>query len=341
MNRRALALAAALVAVASLAIAAPNPERIRDAELLIYTYDSFVAEWGTGPKVIPKFEARYGVKVETVSAGDAGQVLSRLMLEKDAPRADVVIGLDNNLLARAVEAGVLAPYKPAAADRLPKEAVFDPTFHLTPFDYGYFAFVVDTQKLSDPPRSLEDLTDPRFRGKILLEDPRTSSPGLGFLLWTIASYGDRYLDYWKRLSPNVLTIAEGWDAAYGMFTAGEAPLVLSYTTSPAYHVEAEKTMRYQAAMFADGHYGQVEGLGVVRGARHADLARKFVEFALSDDFQKEIPLTNWMYPVIQASPLPDSYKYAPQPARPLALDARAIAAGQQKWLSDWARQMNK
>jgi thiamine transport system substrate-binding protein len=341
MSTRFFLLVAALAAASGVAQAASVPEREKEADLVIYTYDSFVAEWGPGPKVIPAFEARHGVRVEIVSAGDAGQVLSRAILEKDSPRADVLIGLDNNMLARALEAGVLQPYRPAAADRLPREAAFDPSFHLTPYDYGYFSFVVDTQKLSDPPRSLEDLTDPRFRRKILLEDPRTSSPGLGFLLWTIAAYGDRWLDYWQRLSPNILTIAEGWDAAYGMFTAGEAPLVLSYTTSPAYHAEYEKTTRYQAALFPEGHYAQVEGLGITRGARHLELARRFVDFALSDEFQREIPLTNWMYPVIPATRLPDSYRHAPQPPRFLALDAAAIAANQERWLTAWARQMSR
>jgi thiamine transport system substrate-binding protein len=117
--------------------------------------------------------------------------------------------------------------------------------------------------------------------------------------------------------------------------------VLSYTTSPAYHVENEKTMRYQAALFPDGHYQQVEGLGVVRGARHADLARKFVDFALTEAFQKAIPLTNWMYPVTPQVALPDSYKYAPRPARTLSLDAAAIAANQERWIGAWARQVGK
>ncbi len=341
MNWRTPLLIAAFAAAAGILSASPNPERDKDPDLVIYTYDSFVAEWGPAPKVIPQFEAKYGVRVQTVSAGDAGQVLSRLILEKDSPRADVVVGLDNNLLARAADAGVLQPYRPAGADKLPPEAVFDPGFRLTPFDYGYFAFVIDTQKLADPPRSLEDLTDPRFRKKIILEDPRTSSPGLGFLLWTVAAYGDRWLDYWQRLSPNILTIAEGWDAAYGMFTSGEAPLVLSYTTSPAYHVENEKTTRYQAAMFPEGHYAQIEGLGVVAGAKHADLARKFVDFALSEAFQKAIPLTNWMYPVIPTTALPDSYRYAPKPQRPLSLDAKTVADNEQRWLAAWARQMGK
>ena len=341
MGKRLLLLIAALAFLAGALTAAPNPDREKEPDLVVYTYDSFVAEWGPAPKVIPQFEAKYGVKVQMVSAGDAGQVLSRVILEKDSPRADLVVGLDNNLLARAQAAGVLQAYRPSGAERLAPEVVFDKGFELTPFDYGYFAFVVDTQKLTDPPRSLEDLTDARFRKKILLEDPRTSSPGLGFLLWTIAAYGEKYLDYWQRLAPNILTIAEGWDAAYGMFTAGEAPLVLSYTTSPAYHVEAEKTTRYQAAMFPEGHYAQVEGLGVVRNARHADLARKFVDFALSEAFQKEIPLTNWMYPVIPATTLPESYKYAPRPERSLALDAGTIAANQQRWITAWARQMGK
>ena len=342
MRGRLSLIAAAMAVACSLgAQAAGAPERAREPDLVIYTYDSFVSEWGPAGQVVPPFEAEHGVTVKIVSVGDAGQVLNRLILEKGAPRADVAIGLDNNMLARARAEGVLEPYRPPAAGSLPPEAVFDPTFHLTPYDYGYFAFIVDTQALTDPPDSLEELTDPRFREKIILQDPRTSSPGLGFLLWTVAVYGDGYVDYWKRLAPNILTITEGWDAAYGMFTAGEAPLVLSYTTSPAYHAEHENTTRYQALVFPEGNYLQVEGIGVVRGTGAPALARAFVDYALSKTFQDAIPLTNWMYPVSPAARIPDSFRHAPKPSTTLNLDADLVAGGQERWIAGWLRAVGR
>ncbi|HUV06435.1 MAG TPA: thiamine ABC transporter substrate-binding protein, partial [Spirochaetia bacterium] len=269
----------------------PSAEREKEAGLVVYAYDSFVSEWGPAGKVIPKFEAKYGIKVRVLSVGDAGQVLNRAILEKDSPKADIILGIDNNMLSRALEEQILQPYRSPNLSLIPEELIFDKSYHVTPFDYGYFAIVYDSQSLPNPPRSLEELTDSRFKKKIILQDPRTSSPGLGFLLWTITVYGDRYLEYWKRLQPSILTITEGWDSAYGMFTNGEAPMVMSYTTSPAYHVEFEQTKRYLALIFEEGNYRQVEGMGILKGARNRDAARKFIDFILTEDFQMEIPLT--------------------------------------------------
>jgi thiamine transport system substrate-binding protein len=212
---------------------------------------------------------------------------------------------------------------------------------VTPFDYGYFAFVYDSDSLSNPPASLEEITDPRFRKRIIIQDPRTSSPGLGFLLWTIAVYGEEYLEYWKRLEPNLLTITDGWDTAYGMFTSGEAPMVLSYTTSPAYHVEYEQTERYQALMFKEGHYLQIEGMGILKGAPHPELARRFIDFILTADFQSEIPLTNWMYPVDPDAATPDSFRFAPKPERSLQLPAEEIRKHRDRWINAWVKQVSR
>jgi thiamine transport system substrate-binding protein len=320
------------------AFGAPAAE---EQELVIYAYDSFVAEWGPAPKVIPIFEQKYGVKVTVLSVGDAGQVLNRAILEKEDPQADILVGIDNNLLARALEEEVLQPYRSPQLGVVPERLRFDASSSVTPFDYGYFAFVYDSEKLSDPPASLEELTAPRFRKKVIVEDPRTSSPGLGLLLWTVAVYGEGYLDYWSRLKPNLLTITDGWDSAYGLFTSGEAPLVLSYTTSPAYHVEVENTERYRALIFGEGNYLQIEGMGIVRGARHPELARKFIDFTLSPEFQAEIPLTNWMYPVNPAVKTPDSFRFAPQPQRPLSLDAAEIRRNQERWISEWVKLVSR
>jgi len=264
------------------------PVMAQEPDLVIYAYDSFVSEWGPAPRVIPKFEKLYNVKVQVISAGDAGQVLNRAILEKNNPGADIALGIDNNLLAKAIDSGILEPYKSKNIKLIPDELIFDKTYHVTPFDYGYFAIVYDSVKLNDIPKNFEELTRPQYKNKLILEDPRTSSPGLGFLLWTVSVYGEKYIDYWKRLKPNILTITEGWDTAYGLFTSGETPMVLSYTTSPAYHVEYENTTRYRAIIFNEGNYLQIEGMGIIKGAKNRLMAQKFIDFMLTEDLHRSL-----------------------------------------------------
>ena len=308
-----------------------------EARLIIYAYDSFVSEWGPAGQIEPAFEAETGIDVEFRSVGDAGQVVSRAILEKDNPRADIILGVDNNLLSRALEADILEPYTPNNIDLVPGELRFDPSDRVIPFDYGFFSIIYDSLKIADPPASLEDLTEERFRKKLIIMDPRTSSPGLGFLLWTVKVFGDGYAEYWERLKPSILTVTDGWDSGYGLFTAGEAPMVLSYTTSPAYHVEFEETERYKAALFDGGHYLQVEGMGILKGAPHRKEAERFIEFMLTDAFQKVIPLTNFMFPVNQQTELPDSFTFAPQPGIELILGTEEIRKKQEIWIAEWTR----
>lgn len=305
-----------------------------EGPLVIYTYDSFVSEWGPGPQVIPKFEEVYGIAVDIRSVGDAGQVLSRAILEKDDPVADILIGIDNNLLPEAIEAGVLEPYRSPGIESIDESLIVDPTFHITPFDYGYFTIIYDSERIDTPPESLEDLTAEAFADSLILMDPRTSTPGLGFVLWTRAVYGAEVTDYWERLQSSVLTITDGWDSGYGLFTSGEAPLVLSYTTSPAYHVEFEDTTRYRAARFEEGLYRQIEGVGITAGTERRAAAEDFVDFVLSEQFQSEIPLTNWMYPVADV-PLPDSFEYAPKPSATVDFDPASVDGGVDAIIEDW------
>lgn len=312
-----------------------------DNKLVIYTYDSFASEWGLAPKVIPAFEAKTGIKVELVSVGSSGQVLQRAMLEKGVPKADVLIGIDNNLLAKAKKAGVLSPYRPEGIERVPEALRFDPDFQVTPFDYGYFAMIYDSQRVPNPPKSLEDLTLPRFKKSVILMDPRTSGPGLGFLLWTVSAYGDGFANYWKRLGPSILTIADSWSSGYGLFTSGEAPIVLSYSSSPVYHVAFEKSDRYKAARFKAGHYMQIEGAGIVKGAPHRKAAEAFMDFMLADAFQKEIPLTNIMFPVNSTIALPASFSHAVKPAKTLQLPPALIMEKSEGWISTWVDTVSK
>ena len=165
-------------------------------------------------------------------------------------------------------------------------------------------------------------------------DPRTSSPGLGFLMWTVKCKGEGYKEYWKKLMPNVLTVSSSWSSGYGLFTSGEAPMVTSYTTSPAYHVEYDKDEHIKTVLFEEGNYMQTEGMGILKDAPHMDAAKKFMDFVLTEDFQNELALTNWMYPVIETK-LPDSYKSAPVSDRPLLLKADEIDKNLDSWLNGW------
>jgi thiamine transport system substrate-binding protein len=288
----------------------------KSADLVIWTYDSFNSEWGPGPDVSKVFEEKTGIKITWISHGDAGGIVSRLIQEGDNSNADIILGLDQNLALRILDSGLLEAYRPKGADKILRELVLDTDFRITPFDYSYFAIVYDSEKTANPPQSLEDLTSPQFKQSLILIDPRTSSPGLGFFAWVKNVYGADWQDYWRRLQPSILTVAEGWSSAYGLFTRGEAPLVLSYTTSPGYHLEYEETERYKTAIFTDGHVMQIEAAGLLKSAKNKDNAKTFLDFMISPDFQNIIPLTNWMYTVIDI-PLPDSFRVNPKSDKPL------------------------
>lgn len=309
-------------------------------DLVVYTYDSFNTEWGPGPVVFKAFEEHCSCTVQVIAPGDSGSVLSRTILEKANPKADVLLGVNDSELAKSFRYDLWEPYRSPNLDRVPEELRLDSEHRVTPFDYGYIAFVYDSERLSSPPKNLADLTDSRFEGKVVIESPKTSSPGLSMLHWTIAVYGeDGYLDYWDRLRPNLLTITDGWSSAYGMFTKGEVPIVLSYVTSPAYHLEYEQTERYKALDFPEGMFRQVEFAGILKGAKNLERAQEFIDFMLTSDFQDVIPLTNWMYPVAPEKALPDSYQAAVRPGKTLTLSPEKIELNNERWLRNWSRTM--
>jgi thiamine transport system substrate-binding protein len=285
-----------------------------EKDLAIWTYDSFVSEWGPGQQIAGAFAEQYAIRVNWENSGDAGALLARLLLEGRDAKADIILGLDQNLMPRALRSDLFESYKPHGVENISPELIVDTGYKLIPFDYSCFAIIIDTEKIKTPPGSLEDLTSPAYKNALILMDPRTSSPGLGFLGWTIDAYKDAWPAYWERLRPSILTVAPGWDTGYGLFTRGEAPLVLSYTTSPGYHLEYEGTGRYRAAIFADGHPVQIELAGLLKAAPHKENAKLFLDFMLSAGFQDAIPLTNWMYPVIDI-PLPASYDINIKPSK--------------------------
>ena len=311
------------------------PGTDKSGELIIWTYDSFDSEWGPGPQVSRAFKEKTGIQITWVSHGDSGEIASRLIHEGDKSGADIILGLDQNLSGRVINSGLLEAYRPAGAEQIFPELIIDTEFRLIPMDYSFFAIVYDSEKLSSPPRSLEDLTNSIYKDSLILIDPRTSSVGLGFFGWVKDVYGFQWHDYWKRLQPSILTIAEGWSSAYGLFTKGEAPMVLSYTTSPAYHLEYEQTERYKAAIFSDGHPLQIEAAGLLSDAANKDNAKIFLDYMLSPDFQTILPLGNWMYPVTDI-PLPPSFRVNPKSDKPLLVGS--ISEGE---LNEWAALMLK
>jgi thiamine transport system substrate-binding protein len=302
--------------------------------LTVYTYDSFVAEWGPGPKVKEAFEKTCDCTIEWVAPGDAVAMLNRLKLEGKNTKADVVLGLDTNLTTEAVKTGLFAKHGMDVAQAKTPTPWTDDYF--MPFDYGYFAVVYDSQTLKDPPTSLDELVNGDPTQKIILQDPRSSTPGLGFLLWMKQVYGDKAAEAWKKLSPRILTVAPGWSEAYALFTKGEAPMVLSYTTSPAYHVIAEGTERYKAASFAEGHYMQVEVGGIVEGSQNKELAQKFLSFMMQPGFQDQIPTNNWMLPAgTTSAPLPPAFDQLVKPSKTLLYSPDEVHQNRRAWIDEW------
>ncbi len=279
-------------------------------ELTVWTYDSFISEWGPAAQIAELFTKIYGIKVHFVSKGDGGALLSALLEATKTPNADVVIGLDNNQLEKALSSGLFAPLQLKNSGQIQKNLLIDPSNRLIPFDYGQFAFIWDSWSGIEPPTSLADLTNPKYRKKIIIMDPRTSTPGLGFLAWTEAVYGNGWKDYWKHLAPSILAMTPSWDTGYGLFTKGEAPLVLSYSTSPAYHKAYENTERYKSLQFKEGHPVQIELAGVLASSRNRESAQKFIDFLISSECQSFLPETQWMFPVNGATKLPPSFSVA-------------------------------
>ncbi|SSC64989.1 thiamine ABC transporter substrate binding subunit [Ciceribacter selenitireducens] len=328
---RGLAALFALSLSASMADAA-------DKTLTIYTYESFVSEWGPGPKVKEAFEKTCDCTVDFVGVADGVALLTRLKLEGESTKADLVLGLDTNLVAEAKATGQFEPHGiDVSAVKVPG-GFSDDVF--VPYDYGHFAVVYDTEAMKTPPKSLKELVEGDAKDKIVIEDPRTSTPGLGLLLWVKSVYGDEADEAWAKLKARVLTVTPGWSEAYGLFTKGEAPMVLSYTTSPAYHMVAEETERYQAAAFEEGHYIQIEVAGILRTAPQKELARQFMAFMVSPGFQDTIPTNNWMMPAAATSePLPDAFGKLVAPEKTFLMSPDEVATHRKAWIDEWLAAM--
>lgn len=311
-------------------------------EITVYSYDAFCGDWGPGQKIVDSFKEKTGISVNLVSAGDAIEMLTKVELEKSNPMADVVIGISDDMAMKAYNSNLFESYDSPVLVDIPDFLKFDDQNRLLPFDYGNFAFVYDTKRLDkeDIPKSLNDLTDPKYKDKIILIDPRTSSVGLGLLIWTREVFGDNYLSWWDQMRDNALTITEGWSSSYGMFTSGEAPITLSYTTSPVYHVMYEDSTRYQTIIFEDGHSATIEGVGLLKSSEKKELAKQFIDFLLSEG-QLDIATANSMYPTNSKTQLPSAFDWAPKPEVTLSLEASDIEDNLDTWLNEWTKVMSK
>jgi thiamine transport system substrate-binding protein len=304
-------------------------------ELTVYTYDSFVSDWGPGPQIEQAFEAICDCDLKLVGVEDGAALLARIRLEGAHTDADIMLGIDTNLMAMARETGLFAPHGVTAEFDLPV-AWDDPVF--LPYDWGYFAFVHNAELAV--PENFRALAASDI--KIIIQDPRSSTPGLGLLMWVKAAYGDEAPTIWEGLSDNIVTVTKGWSEAYGLFLEGEADMVLSYTTSPAYHLIAESDDSKAAAAFDEGHYMQVEVAAKLASSDEPELAAQFLEFIVSDAFQSVIPTTNWMYPVVTPKAgLPAGFNTLVQPQKSLLLSADEAAALRNEALDEWLTALSR
>ncbi len=315
--------------------------------LRVMTHDSF----SVSEEVIAQFEAEHHVRVQFLQAGDAGTMLSQAILSRNNPQADVLYGVDNTFLSRALEADLFIPYRPVALDKVPSELQLDPQNRVVPVDYGdvclnYDRAYFETHHLPVP-NDLADLTQPIYKGLLVVENPASSSPGLAFLITTIERFGeDGYLDFWRALVDNDLRVVDGWETAYytefsgGAYSEGQRPLVVSYATSPAaevYFSEGKLTEPPTGAIVAPQTcFRQIEFAGILRGTKEEALARAFIDFLLGEAFQKDIPLQMWVYPARSDLPLPRLFTdFALQAEAPVSVPYTQIESHREQWIRAW------
>ena len=307
-------------------------------KLVVYTYESFVSDWGPGPKIEEEFEKICNCDLEFVGIDSSIGILGRVKLEGDETNADIILGLDTNLITAAKNTNLLERHKVQTSDLNLPMSWSDEFF--IPFDWGYFSFIYNSESLKEPPKSFDEIASAENSLKIIIQDPRTSTPGLGLVLWVKSVFNEQAKGIWEKLSPKIVTVTKGWSEAYGLFLEGEADMVLSYTTSPAYHIMAEDEKKYKAAIFDDGHYLQVEVAAITKKGSKSKLSFDFMNFILSEKFQSVIPTTNWMFPVTNIK-LPDTFENLNKPSKALLMNSDDIENNRKKWISEWRRALVK
>lgn len=334
-----------LAACAPTSTATPLATEPPAETLTVMTHDSFAVS----EDVVKAFEDANHAKVTFLQSGDAGAVLNKAILTKDAPLADVLFGVDNTFLSRALEADIFDPYPSSALESVPAEFKLDPSNRALPVDYGDVCINYDKAYFAERnlpvPQSLDDLTKAGYGGLLVTENPATSSTGLAFLLATVAHYGDGFTNYWRALKQNGLVVVDGWETAYytnfsGSSGHGPQPMVVSYASSPAAEVVfAEKPLDEAptaSILGPDTCFRQIEFVGILKGTQHRSLAEKFVDFMLSKQFQEDMPLQMFVYPVNPSATIPEAFtKYAQIPDQTTTLDPAIIAEKRDAWIQAW------
>ncbi len=342
MHLRTWLLALGLLATLLLAACGGAAE---SATVRLMTHDSF----DVSAEVLAAFQAQTGITVEVFKAGDGGEALNKAILSKDAPLADVFYGVDNTFLQRALDNDIFLPYRSPALADVPAALQLDPEGRALPVNYGDVCLNYDVAWFAErglpPPADLAALADPAYANLTVVENPATSTPGLAFLLTTVAAYGeDGYLDYWRQLADNGVLVANGWEEAYYTdFSAasdGDRPIVVSYASSPVaevYFAETPPASAPTAAVVADGTcFRQIEFVGILRGTEAEDAARQLVDFMLSKQFQEDLPLKMFVYPANATAVLPEVFaQHSHTPAAPVQMDAARIAANREAWIQAW------
>ncbi len=324
-------------------LATPAAAGAQEREITLITHDSFAVS----EEVLAEFFEESGVTVEILRAGDAGSMLNQAIITKDNPLADVLFGVDNTFLSRALDAGIFEPYESPLLDRVPAGLRVDPEHRVTPIDFGDVCLNWDRGALGaeEVPERLIDLTEPEYRGMLVVENPATSSPGLAFLLATIATFGEEgdytWQDYWADLRDNDVLVTSGWEEAY--YTAftpygGDRPLVVSYASSPPAEVffAEEPLEEAPTGVITDGCFRQVEYAGILAGTAARPEAEMLVDFMLSDRFQEDIPLNMFVFPASSSAELPEVFRlHTSLPTDPVSVDPAAIGANRDRWIEEW------
>lgn len=298
--------------------------------LNVYTYDSFVSEWGPGPQLKVAFEAECNCTLNFIAAEDGVSILNRARIEKSATEADLLLGLDLGLIEEASALGLVQAHSVDTSGLI--ESLDWDNREFIPFDYGHFAFVYDSRKITKPAQSFDELL--ASNATLIYQDPRTSTPGQGMMLWINAVYGDESEAAWNRVAQRTETVTKGWWEAYSLFLEGGADYVLSYTTSPAYHQVAEGVDHYKAALFSEGHIAQVEVAAISAYSKQPELANQFLAFLISRKAQEIIPVTNWMLPVVEEANLPDAFNTLVSP-KTIGFSPIDIAKNRKDWIDTW------
>lgn len=299
--------------------------------LNIYTYDAFSAKWGAAPKIKAAFEKQNHCKLNFIGVSSSIGALRKIELEGKDTKADILLGIDTQTVDIANQTGLFAPYQTTTKLDLPYP--FNDK-HFTPYDYSYFAFVYDKTKLKNPPHSFEELANMPKSFKIAIQDPRSSTSGFGLVLWIKSIYKDRAKEYWKRLNEHILTVTKGWSESYNLFLKGEVDMVLSYTTSPAYHMITENNYNIKASHFKEGHYMQIEVAGILKRCKNKELAKKFLDFLHSKEFAKIIPTANWAYPVVKTE-LPKAFDKLIKVKKAIMMNNNTVNANRAKYINEW------